>query len=259
MTSPRTTDERVINGRVIRRFVDAPALCAGIASDIEGVVSSAVRDRGECHLVLTGGTVGIALLRHVGLESSLVDWSDVHIWWGDERFVETGSPDRNEGQATDALLSRLDIPAVNIHRMPSATPGVTVDDAAARYSDELAEYFGADYPQFDLTLLGVGPDAHVASLFPGLDGIDDIAHTVIAVHDSPKPPPLRVSLTLPSINASRRVWVVASGADKAEAIRLGLNSPLDDATKRIAPVSAVRGGEETAFYLDDAAAVFIAN
>lgn len=259
MTSVRASDERTINGRVVRRFVDSTTLCAGIAADIEATIVAAVRERGECHLVLTGGTVGIALLRHVGLESSLVDWSDVHIWWGDERFVEAGSPDRNEGQATDALLSRIDIPAKNIHRMPSATPGVTVDVAAAQYSGALAEFFGADYPQFDLTLLGVGPDAHVASLFPGLDGIDDIAHTVIGVHDSPKPPPLRVTLTLPSINASRRVWVVASGDDKAEAIRLGLNSPLDDAAKRLAPVSAVRGGEGTAFYLDEAAARLIAN
>lgn len=259
MTPAHHLSDRIINGRVVRCFADSTELCASIAQDIEAEITSAVRERGECHLVLTGGTVGIALLRQLGLGASAVDWSDVHIWWGDERFVEAGSPDRNEGQATAALIARIEIPAGNIHRMPAAVPGLDVDKAADLYAAELAEFFGVDYPQFDLTLLGVGPDAHVASLFPGLTAIDDIAHTVVAVDDSPKPPPLRVTLTLPSINASRKVWVVAAGADKAEAIRLGLNSPRDAASQRLAPVSAVRGGEETAFYLDEAAAGLIAN
>jgi 6-phosphogluconolactonase len=128
--------------------------------------------------------------------------------------------------------------------------GLSLNDAARVYAEEVAKFFGADFPQFDVVLLGVGPDAHVASLFPGLPGVLVTGQTVIPVRDSPKPPSERVSLSLPSINSARRVWVVASGADKAEAIHLAVTA--NDAN--VAPVSAVRGTEETTLYLDTSAA-----
>lgn len=236
--------------RVAKKFENAQSLCAGIAADIEAVIRADIETRDECHLVLTGGTVGVALLRDIDVSTASVDWSRVHVWWGDERFVDMGSAERNEGQATDALLARIVIPAENVHRMPAKIAGYSVGAAARDYADELAGFFGADFPHFDLVLLGVGPDAHVASLFPGLPGVSVVGQTVIPVTDSPKPPPERISLSLPSINAARRVWVVAAGHDKAEAVRLGITT--DNAQR--APVSAVRGLEETCFYVDAAAA-----
>lgn len=234
--------------RDVRVFPDAASVASAVASRLEEVIGIDLVNRGECHVVLTGGTVGIALLRQVATSRS-IDWTDVHIWWGDERFVPSDSADRNDGQAWDALLARIGIPAENIHRVSSPDVGETLDSAAASYAADLENFFGADFPHFDVTLLGVGPDAHVASLFPHLPGVSDVGHTVIAVRDSPKPPSERVSLTLPSINASRRVWVVAAGADKANAISaaLGAQSPVD------APASAVHGIEETVFFIDEAA------
>jgi len=237
-----------VSNRVIRVFRNAAEVATAVATRLEEVIDFDLTSRGECHVVLTGGTVGIALLRQVATTKH-VNWSDVHIWWGDERFVPSDSSDRNDGQAWDALLARIEIPTENIHRIAAADSGETLDSAAALYAKDLENYFGADFPHFDVTLLGVGPDSHVASLFPHLPGVGDLGHTVIPVRDSPKPPPERVSLTLPSINSSRRVWVVAAGTDKADAISAAMDAQSPDN----APVSAVHGVEETVFFVDEAA------
>lgn len=237
-----------MSNRVIRVFPNAAEVATAVASRLEEVIESDLASRGECHVVLTGGTVGIALLRQVATMKH-IDWSDVHVWWGDERFVPSDSSDRNDGQAWDALLSRIEIPAENIHRIASPDAVESLASAATSYAADLSEFFGADFPHFDVTLLGVGPDAHVASLFPHLPGVGDVVHTVIAVRDSPKPPSERITLTLPSINASRRVWVVAAGADKAHAI----SAAMDAQSAENAPVSAVHGVEETVFFVDEAA------
>ena len=239
--------------REFRLFADASAVASAVATCLEDAIETDVAKRGECHVVLTGGTVGIALLRYVATNRS-IDWSDVHIWWGDERYVAPESPDRNDGQAWDALLSRIDIPPENIHRMMSPQSSESLSAAAESYAADLAEFFGADFPHFDVTLLGVGPDAHVASLFPNRPELSDLGKTVIAVRDSPKPPPERISLSLPSLNASRRIWVVAAGADKATAVATALGSQNSGET----PVSAVHGTDETVFFLDEAAGAAVA-
>lgn len=241
-------------GKTLEIFPDKAKLTSGIAGHFTLTVEDLLREKDLVHVVLTGGTVGIALLREIDPEN-LLDWSRVHLWWGDERFVPTGHADRNEGQATEALISRLPIPASNVHRMPAAG-SFTLEEAARAYQAELAAFttdlnaLGA--PSFDITFLGVGPDAHIASLFPGLEGVTVTDKPVIAVHNSPKPPPERVSLTLPVLNASQRVWIVAAGADKAEAVKAAVG-PADAS---VAPVSAVHGLLETVLWLDaDAAAL----
>lgn len=200
------------------------------------------------HVSLTGGTVGIQILENLDPEHQ-INWNNVHIWWSDERFVPTGDPERNEGQATAALIHRLPIPAENVHRMPASDQGMTLEEAVDAYDAELAKYW-PEQPEFDITLLGVGPDAHIASLFPGLEGIDVDNCAVIAVSDSPKPPAERISLTLPAINNSKNVWVVAAGADKAEAVFAAFTQT----NKSLAPVCAVSGTEETVFFTDEDAA-----
>ncbi len=210
------------------------------------------------HVVLTGGGMGTRVLAEVAASPlrDAVDWSGVHVWWGDERFLPDGDPERNETQARAALLDAVPLPPENVHAVPPLGPGTpTPEDAAAAYADALAASAGQSddagpaVPAFDLLLLGVGPDGHVASLFPGHDTVE-ASTTTVAVHDSPKPPPERVSLTLPAIEAAAEVWLVVSGADKAEAV----GRALAGADPREVPAAAVRGRTRTLWLLDVAAA-----
>ena len=215
------------------------------------------------HVALTGGTVGIRTLVEMAASPLLaaVDWTGVHLWWGDERFLPSGDPDRNETQAREALLDSLDIPPGNIHAMPASdAPGVTSPESSAEhYAEDLAAFSahqeagddaGPARPRFDVVLLGMGPDGHIASLFPGHDALDVTDRAVVGVHGSPKPPPERVSLTLPAIEAAEEVWLVVAGTDKAEAAARALAG--DDAHST--PAAAALGRRRTLWLLDVAAA-----
>jgi 6-phosphogluconolactonase len=215
--------------------------------------------RGSASFVATGGGVGTAVLAAVAGSAArdAVDWSRVDVWWGDERFLPSGDPDRNETQARGALLDALPVDPARVHVM-AASDGPYGDDpdaAAAAYAAELAAAAGASaagvpVPEFDVVLLGVGPDGHVASLFPGHPGATEVEPTAIAVRESPKPPPVRVSLTFPAINHGREVWLVASGDGKAAAVAQAL---AETAPARV-PASGVAGTEATRWLLDAAAA-----
>ena len=168
-------------------------------------------------------------------------------WWGDERFVEPASPDRNERQARESFLDQVDVDPAHVHPMPSTESASSAEEGAAAYGEELRAHGSG---LFEVVMLGVGPDAHVASLFPGypqLD-VDDIA---LAVHDSPKPPPDRITLTLPCLNRSKAVWFIVSGEDKADAVALALAEGTD---LHDAPAAGVSGQDETIWFLDRAAA-----
>ncbi|KDN82661.1 6-phosphogluconolactonase [Kitasatospora cheerisanensis] len=224
-----------------------PALMAeAVAARLITAAVDAQAARGTAHLVLTGGRNGNALLAALAAHPArdAVDWARVELWWGDERYLPAGDPERNAVQAA-AFLDAVRPLGARIHEMP-ADDGAPAEEAAARYAAELA---AAD-PVFDVLLLGVGPDAHVASLFPGHPGIRETGSTVIAVHDSPKPPPTRISLSLPALRAARQVWLLAAGADKADAVALARTAP-DPGT---APAGAVKGTEQTLWLLDEAAA-----
>ncbi|HEY0216864.1 MAG TPA: 6-phosphogluconolactonase [Cellulomonas sp.] len=211
------------------------------------------------HVVLTGGTVGIATLAAVAASPArdAVDWTGVHLWWGDERFLADGDPDRNETQARTALIDPLGdaLPAENVHPVPAldAAAGIaTPEESATAYAAELAAFApeGAEVPTFDVLMLGMGPDGHVASLFPGHPVAATSGVPTVAVHDSPKPPPLRVSLTFDVIRSAREVWVVAAGAEKAEAVA----SALADAPIEVTPAAGALG-TAASLWLVDAAAV----
>jgi 6-phosphogluconolactonase len=237
--------------KTIEVFADKAELIKAIDARFEETVCGLLREQPVVHVVLTGGTVGIAMLEPIDTNHKL-DWSRIHLWWGDERFVASGNPDRNEGQAQRALIHRLPIPPENIHRMASTDAGLSLDQAAASYAEELASFAkpGDAAPAFDVLILGIGPDAHVASLFPGHAGVTDNTAAAIAVRNSPKPPPERVSLALTTINKAQRVWVVAAGADKAEAV----DAAFAASNASAAPASAVEGTLETIFFTDEAAA-----
>ncbi|HVH93932.1 MAG TPA: 6-phosphogluconolactonase [Nocardioidaceae bacterium] len=204
-------------------------------------------------LVLTGGSIAGKIQEAVAAaDADGIDWSRIDVWFGDERFVPEDDPDRNFGQAAAALLDRRPFDPARVHAMPPSDGkyGDDVDAAAAAYAEELREAAGeGDVPRFDVLMLGIGPDGHCASLFPGRPEIDD-ERPVVAVRNSPKPPPTRISFTRgPLCNASE-VWLVASGSEKAEAVSLAVHG----ADPHDVPAAAPTGFDKTIWFLDDAAA-----
>ncbi len=216
--------------------------------------------RGRASLVLTGGGIGTRVLTELAAAPArdAVDWRHLDIWWGDERFLPTGDPERNETGARKALLDHVDASPDRVHPMPGpdGPDGPDPEAAAARYAGWLlAASQPEDHsqvPSFDVLMLGIGPEGHVASLFPGLPALYE-ERTVVAVHGSPKPPPTRLTLTLPAITAAREVWILASGEDKAGAIRLALSG----AGPVQVPAAGARGRQQTLFLLDRAAAAHV--
>jgi 6-phosphogluconolactonase len=243
------------NERRVLVHPDKAALTASVAARFLTKTIDIIDDLGGAHIALTGGTMGIAVLEAVNASPArdTIDWSKVHFWWGDERFVPRDSEDRNERQAREALLDHIAVPPENVHPFPASDDGADIDEAARLYAAELEAFApdGQRYPKFDITFLGVGPDGHIASLFPDRPGIRETEATVIAERDSPKPPPERLSLTRPVINASDRIWLVLSGTDKASALGLALAG----ASFTEVPVAGAKGRKRTVFFVDKDAAV----
>src|SRR5208283_3212755 len=202
---------------------DAQLLAEAVAARLVTRLVDSVAARGAASVVLTGGGIGTKVLAELAIAPArdAIDWSHLDIWWGDERFL----PDGDDPEA-----------------------------AAARYATWLAAATSPEdhgpVPAFDVLMVGIGPEGHVASLFPGMPALYD-ERPVVAVRGSPKPPPIRLTLTLPSIQAAREVWIIASGPDKANAIAMALS----DAGPVQVPAAGARGRQRTLFLIDgDAAA-----
>ena len=239
---------------VVRRFASSEELAQGIADQLAHTIVGALAVRGVAHVVLTGGRIGTACLAALR-DHPLCDdipWDGVELWWSDERFLPTGDAERNDTGAYAAFLSHVPIPAQNIHPMPSSGNAATLDQAAAEYWTQIIADFGDDIA-FDVCLLGIGEDAHVASLFPSLEAVSVTTLGVLAIRDSPKPPPERLTFTRPLIEQSRQVWLLASGAAKADAV----HSIMTMSDEVAAPASNVRGSLRTVLFLDDDAAASI--
>ncbi|TFV53136.1 6-phosphogluconolactonase [Blastococcus sp. TF02A-35] len=235
---------------------DTDRLVRAVAEALVARLAAAQAVHGSASVVLTGGGVGIAVLRHVaGLVAEpvreVVDWSQVDFWWGDERFVPADSDDRNERQARTALLDGLDLPGFRVHAMGASDAFATPEEAAEDYAAELREYAaeGRDLPRFDVLLLGMGPEGHTASIFPGSPAVGD-ERPVVAVRDCPKPPPTRVSLGFPALTSAEEVWLLVAGEEKAPAVARALaGAPRDEI-----PAAGVHGTRATRWLLDAAAA-----
>jgi len=201
----------------VRKAINSTDVANQAALEVVESLESILKTREIAHIALTGGTVGIltlyALSRSERLQS--IDFSKVHFWWGDERYVPSDSGDRNAKQARVALLNSLDLPEQNIHEFPSTDSGLSVDEASEEFQQTLQRTFHDSTPVMDLTLLGMGPDGHVASLFPGQVHEDK---NVLAISNSPKPPAERLSLSMHVINNSEKIVFVVSGIDKSEAV-----------------------------------------
>ncbi|MFG1879280.1 6-phosphogluconolactonase [Sphaerisporangium sp. NPDC049003] len=234
---------------------DADVLAKAVAARLITGLADAQAAKGSAHLVLTGGGMGTATLAEVAATPArdAVEWPRLDIWWGDERFLPTGDPERNETGARGALLDHVDVDPDRVHPMLGPDAGVTAEESADRYAAELRRASRPEdhgpVPSFDILMLGLGPDGHVASLFPGMPALYD-ERPVVAVHGAPKPPPTRISMTLPTIRAAREVWVIAAGEEKAKAVHLALqeSGPMQ------VPAAGARGRQRTLFLLDRAAA-----
>jgi 6-phosphogluconolactonase len=225
-------------------YADADAVADALAERLLAELAEIQAERVP-QLALTGGRIATKAYQRLAAEGlhSAVDWSRVELWWGDERFVPAADDDRNDHATLELLTAALPLDEDRIHRMPASDGGQGLDAAAAAYAVELSD------TAFDICLLGMGPDGHVASVFPGHPSAAAPGR-VIAVRDSPKPPPDRISLTLEVINGAAQVWFVVSGADKADAA----GKALLGAEGQPVPAAQVTGVQRTLWLLDEAAA-----
>ncbi len=226
---------------------DAAALAASAAGELLARLATAQEAGRDPDIALTGGTIAHVLHRELARLSpgSGVDWTRVGVWFGDERFVGPGSPDRNAGQARAAFLDAVG--ATRVHEMPSTESAANPDEGAAAYAQELREHGTGE---FEIVMLGIGPDGHIASLFPGAPTLDVEDKIAVGVTGSPKPPPERISLTFAPLRRARSVWFLVSGEDKSGAVAQALGG----ADLHDIPAAGVVGREETIWFLDRASA-----
>ena len=257
---------------------DPDRLARAVASALVARLAAAQAVHGTASVVLTGGGIGTEVLRHVAAlaaepERETVDWTAVEVWWGDERFVPADDDERNERGAREALLDPVGVPPERVHAMPPSDAGFAGPEQAADwYARQLAELAqvtdgtarpqgpaasvraagggGVLLPRFDVLLLGMGPEGHVASIFPDSPAVTD-ERPVFAVHDCPKPPPTRISLGFPAINTAEEVWLLVSGEAKAAAVAEALET---DAGPAQLPAAGVHGARATRWLLDADAA-----
>jgi 6-phosphogluconolactonase len=213
-------------------------------------VAEAQATRGVAQVALTGGSMGSAIFASVlaSADRGDVDWSQVYVWWGDERYLPAGDPDRNDTQNDAAGLSQLGLDGGKVFRVEGPDASASAEASAVAYGGTVRD-FGQG--EFDVVLLGVGPDGHVASLFPHHPAQRIVGAVAVAVHESPKPPPDRVSLTFEALNRTREVWFLVAGSDKADAVAAAL---APDADRWDVPASGVRGSVATRWLLDQDAA-----
>jgi 6-phosphogluconolactonase len=240
-----------VSDPVVRRSGSPQELADLVAASLIEALVEAQADGGVPSIALTGGTIAATIHETLAAspDAALVDWGRVDVWFGDERYVPADDPDRNAGQATQSLLSRLPFDENRVHAMPASDAGPgDLAQAARAYGDELRAHGTG---RFDVVMLGVGPDGHVASLFPGFAQLDVTDAIAVPVTGSPKPPPERISLTFSALNRSRAVWLVVSGDGKAEAVARAVAAGTD---VHEVPAVGVHGEEETVWFLDEGSA-----
>ncbi|TWP51922.1 6-phosphogluconolactonase [Lentzea tibetensis] len=236
---------------------DGGLLAAAAAARLVTRMVDAQAARGYASVVLTGGRTGAAVLENLNRNGArdAVDWSRVDLYWGDERFLPSGDPERNETQARAALLDHVPLDPDRVHVMAPSDGkfGNDPEAAAEAYAEVLAraarpEDHG-DVPTFDVCMLGVGEEGHVASIFPDSPAVHEQERSVVAVRNCPKPPPTRISLTLSAIRRAQEVWLMTTGEAKAVSVAMALNGAGE---VQIPAAGAL--GRRTLWLLDKAAA-----
>jgi 6-phosphogluconolactonase len=205
-----------VSGASVIRAADGEAVAARAAQMLSELLSSTLASRGGAHLALSGGTTPAGAYRAL----SLASWAGVEIWFADERCVGPTDPESNFLMAQQTLLDHA-VDAL-VHRIEGE---LGAEAAAARYEQLLRERVPGDPPVLDVILLGIGEDGHTASLFPDFPQLQARGAAALAVHDSPKPPPDRVTLSLEVLNAARATILLATGSGKAQALAAALGEP----------------------------------
>jgi 6-phosphogluconolactonase len=227
-------------------IADQSELTRILADEVQKCAAEAIAERGLFSIALPGGSVATTCFPALAVLP--IDWGKTHFWWADERAVPPTDPESNFGLAERLWLIPAAVPESSIHRMPA--DAVDLAAAADAYAEELSGALGR-VPVIDLVLLGMGPDGHVASLFPGHRLLDEHERLVAAIGDAPKPPPRRLTLTLPLLQRARSVVVAAFGASKAKA----LGQALGDPTSALPVAQVLRGGVRAIVLADDPAGV----
>lgn len=201
----------------IRTFGTHDELYRSAASDVADAIIAAVRFSGRCSIALSGGTTPVRLHELLATDfAHRVPWGSVHVFWGDERYVPHDSPHSNYGMARRTLLDHVPCPPGNVHPMP--TNGDDPARSALEYEHTLQQHFGTDVPRFNIMLLGMGSDGHIASLFPGSSALLEEDRRVLAVTAEAEVP-RRLTLTLPVIRRSELSFVIVTGSSKASAVK----------------------------------------
>jgi 6-phosphogluconolactonase len=234
----------MMSTRQVVRHIDAAELASQTARRLLDALVELQSDGKIPQLCLAGGRIAMAMYADFAdlVPGSGLDPSRLELWWSDERFLPADDPERNAGPALALLARSFVVDPARTHSMPSADGIVDADASANTYAKEL------DDTVFDLCLLGMGPDGHVASIFPHHPSSEPTSQPVIGVSDAPKPPPERISLTIERINTSAQVWLLVSGPDKADAVAKALGGDTE------LPASGVAGRERTIWLLDEDAA-----
>jgi 6-phosphogluconolactonase len=237
----------------LRVFEDTEALTRAAAEEIAGSAETAIASQGRFTIALSGGSTPRPIYRLLAEEPyrDRIRWDRMFVFWGDERHVPPGDPQSNFGMAHDELLSKVPLPADNIHRVRAEKPDA--ERAAREYEWSLRSAFNLDegqVPRFDLVLMGLGPDAHTASLFPGSDAVRERTRLVVAPWVSAQSS-FRITMTLPVFNRAACALFVVSGEEKAEALRSVLEGDLQP--DRF-PAQGVRPEEGRLLWFGDRAA-----
>ena len=215
-------------------YADAAELTTEVIAQLLQSIEEGLTERARFDLALTGGTLGLAISKSLVevLNQNSEDFAGLHIWWSDERFVESNSEERNAIPFHNKLHNKN----VIVHEVISSDQG-TAQEALADYDSQLENV------DLDLAILGLGPDGHVASIFPGRSDLDNL-NRVFLIEDSPKPPSVRISFTMAMINSAEKVWIVATGEGKADAVTKIIEADLS------IPASYVRGSHHTRLIVD---------
>ncbi len=216
-------------------YADAAELAEEVTVQILAAIEKGLKLKTQFHLVLTGGTLGVQISESLVKEFSadLDAFRGLHIWWSDERFVPADSVERNAFPFHDNLKNQN----IVVHEALASNQVATLAESVSDYDLALENV------DIDLNILGLGPDGHVASLFPGLTDIDD-QRKVISIANSPKPPAERVSFTMSMLNSADEIWIVAAGESKADAVTKIIEGELS------IPASYVRGNSHTRLIVD---------
>ncbi|KAG9143693.1 hypothetical protein Leryth_026374 [Lithospermum erythrorhizon] len=249
------------NGRDVRIYENSDELSTELAEYIAEVSETAVKDRGIFAIALSGGSL-ISLMRKLCETpyNKTVDWAKWYIFWVDERVVAKSHQDSNYKLAKDGFLTKVPVIPSHVH---SINDSVSAEQAAEEYEFLIRQLVRtrvisvsdfSDCPKFDLILLGMGPDGHVASLFPDHSVLEETEAWVTFIIDSPKPPPERITFTLPVINSASNVAVVVTGSNKAETVNIVTNGDAEPDRPPLPAKMIQPSNGELVWFLDKAAA-----